>query len=845
MCRAACVVTVFLLSLLVAEGEQNVLLNETFNSLDGWEARLPEGYQANIQYGCAHIWGDSGFLEKPHIARTVTLDPDASEYHLELDYRARSASSISSTTNSWISFNDPETGLQQGMIWLVHGGTQDSGWYHGFGEVTAALEGMAEVEIRLGYSDSWVTDWDHEVWFDDLVLTSVPVAPPPVSLLTLKWTYNVSNTFAGHTFGAGHQGCQTVWDVDGDGTNEIIFGTRRGDSKRLWCIDPDGAFEWLYPPIDEDGLPGDPTSKVSLVDVDNDGRYELALAGRGGRLHVIMGNGSLLWVWDNPNQGEAMHGAPQALDVDGDGFVEFFLNDNSGFIHRVNHLGQLVWTSSQAGAGNQGHPTICDIDQDDRYEILFASQDDHLWCISAETASHEWIFNAGANMQQNQVIVADVNNDGEYEAIIWTDAAATAPANLHIVSFYGTELGRWTHPRNGSNIRICQAMGDVDGDGSMDMVLMTGDGAFCIDVGASQPTTKWEINFTQWCEDGLIPHGATSDHYSSYQLIADIDGDDEQEILWLAPYPMVTDGATGQPEAYYLNDHIALNRRQENGGWWGDVDNDGESEWIVELNGNSHPETMVYCLTLNGTFPADSAWPEYYHSAYPGEYQQSQDWLMLKGAYSNSLWFPLQQAQPSGAIISIRQQPLAADLNRDEAVDIFDLVMVALAFGTSQGEQAYDDALDLNDDGTIDIFDLVLVGRCFGEDNSVELGGQVFVEVSIQDVVDLYRSQFDVSYDPEVLEFVDMIEGPFLGGDETPTFWVTPTVNQTVGRISGCAATRLGAPSGVTGSGTIAIIEFTAKERQTTNLNLEGIALSDTYGRAIANEVESGEVQIG
>ncbi len=65
------------------------------------------------------------------------------------------------------------------------------------------------------------------------------------------------------------------------------------------------------------------------------------------------------------------------------------------------------------------------------------------------------------------------------------------------------------------------------------------------------------------------------------------------------------------------------------------------SEWICDLAGRPYPESQVYCITANGAFPAASPWPEYYHSAYPAEYQNSQEWLPLKGAYSNSLWFPV------------------------------------------------------------------------------------------------------------------------------------------------------------------------------------------------------------
>ena len=459
----------------------------------------------------------------------------------------------------------------------------------------------------------------------------------PPGRLVAEWTVNTSAQFPGRLFGPGHEGCQTVWDVDGDGILEIVFGTRRGDSNRIWCFEATTRLEWVFPPIGEDGLPGQPWSKVSLVDVDSDGAYELAFTA-GSNLYVLDGNGTVRWTWKDPT-GSTMLGPPQAFDVDGDGYVEFFMNDNAGLVYRVNRRGELVWTWLRAGKDIQAPPTVADVDRDGEFEVLFASQDHNVYCIDAATGQGEWKLDVGANMMRNPVIVADVNGDGEYEALVWTDPPRSS---VVCISFCGEELWRWVHPRN-EPMRMCQAMGDVDGDGSMDMVVMSRSEAFCIDIGGESPHQVWELNFSQLSRDGLIPRGAVANAWSSYQLIADIDGDGQQEVLWLAPFPIVTDGRTGRPEVYYLNDHVALNRRQENGGWWGDVDGDGESEWIVELRGNSYIETLVYCLTLGGRCPAGSFWPEYYHCAYPGEYQRKQDWLLLKGAYSNSLWFPIGQ----------------------------------------------------------------------------------------------------------------------------------------------------------------------------------------------------------
>jgi len=54
------------------------------------------------------------------------------------------------------------------------------------------------------------------------------------------------------------------------------------------------------------------------------------------------------------------------------------------------------------------------------------------------------------------------------------------------------------------------------------------------------------------------------------------------------------------------------------------------------------------------------------------------------------------------------------DVKRDYTVDIFDLVKVAGAYGTSLGDPKWDPPSDVNGDGTVDIFDLVLVAGQYG-----------------------------------------------------------------------------------------------------------------------------------
>jgi hypothetical protein len=57
---------------------------------------------------------------------------------------------------------------------------------------------------------------------------------------------------------------------------------------------------------------------------------------------------------------------------------------------------------------------------------------------------------------------------------------------------------------------------------------------------------------------------------------------------------------------------------------------------------------------------------------------------------------------------------LTGDLNHDNAVNLFDAVLMANCFGTTFKDANYNEEADLNGDGIIDIFDVVLLCRNFG-----------------------------------------------------------------------------------------------------------------------------------
>jgi hypothetical protein len=56
---------------------------------------------------------------------------------------------------------------------------------------------------------------------------------------------------------------------------------------------------------------------------------------------------------------------------------------------------------------------------------------------------------------------------------------------------------------------------------------------------------------------------------------------------------------------------------------------------------------------------------------------------------------------------------LIGDFNHDGVVDIFDVSLIALSFGTNEGEEGYIAVCDIDEDGDVDLFDLVMVAKYY------------------------------------------------------------------------------------------------------------------------------------
>lgn len=126
-------------------------------------------------------------------------------------------------------------------------------------------------------------------------------------------------------------------------------------------------------------------------------------------------------------------------------------------------------------------------------------------------------------------------------------------------------------------------------------------------------------------------------------------------------------------------------------------------------------------------------------------------------------------------------------------------------------------------------------------------GDTVVIEIVATGAEQLFGFQFDLSYDPSILSYVSNEEGPFLNNNGADTTFCVDPNTGTAGTLKNYACTRLKSGStavGVTGTGALAKITFTASSSGTSPLTLTNVKLADTDADKIDADVTNGQIVI-
>ena len=297
-------------------------------------------------------------------------------------------------------------------------------------------------------------------------------------------------------------------DLDNDGDLEIVFGSF---DHRVYAFHHDGRLVNGWPRFVRDTVWPSP----ALADLDQDGFLEVIIGvdthtegppfntSDGGALYVFRGNGDLMPGWPQ-FIGQTIFSSPAVGDLDGDGSLEIvhgtgdnFNNPLAGYkVYVWNSNGTLRWTGSTSGYVI-GSPAIGDIDGDGKQEVVVTVRDERVYAWNHD-GSLLWSAKPtnfqGLTMPLHSApVLADYNGDGRpdvFVTIYWDAAILNGPNGAQLTA-RSTSDSRPAYMSNYTVSDNAAVMGDIDGDGKLELVLASAE-----QTGTTGQVVFWDLNLT-------------------------------------------------------------------------------------------------------------------------------------------------------------------------------------------------------------------------------------------------------------------------------------------------------------------------------------------------------------
>lgn len=343
----------------------------------------------------------------------------------------------------------------------------------------------------------------------DQLRDGIATAVGDITTPTVLWTFQTEGTVATSPLAA---------DVDGDGAVEIFFGefkpTDAADgSRRGYVVDGDGRLEYTV------SLRFNSVA-AAAADLDGDGRAEVVfsegshsdVSGPIG-FHAFRGSdGVPLWSFTTPfDGGEGFFASPALADIDGDGGLDLLSGSMDHTVYAVRGTdGGMIWQSERIEHYVRHSTPLADLDGDGRLEITVHSEAGVVHTYDAGTGVEEWSADLGSIVAATPA-VGDLDGDGRLEVVY------SLVVDGGVVALHGDGSPLWQNRAHDFSYRGATVV-DVDGDGLPDVVEGDADDPSVTAYRGLDGSILWEVPIpAPWASGPLVS--------------GDVDGDGSREIL--------------------------------------------------------------------------------------------------------------------------------------------------------------------------------------------------------------------------------------------------------------------------------------------------------------------------
>ena len=315
----------------------------------------------------------------------------------------------------------------------------------------------------------------------------------------IKWTFDTKSFSAGQTAAA---------DIDGDGMLELVFGCYRNDGGIYALNSEDGTLLWSYFPHTP---PREGCNDVApiIYDVDMDGQLDVIVPSSCTNKTVCLNGVTGTKKWEVTTRGS--DSPPTIADIDNDGKPEILHGEFGGWVRCLNgEDGSKLWDLAvNTNSWVQTAPTIVDLNNDGQLDFVvgtwhFNKKDsiyafdgktrDRLWTIPV----HDWMYHGTA--------VADFDNDKNPELLI-----GSYNDTLYCINGENGTID-WKYHANGSYIGCPVTIGDIDNDGECEIVLTSW---YKVIALTDKGKLKWQYNMPDYDSNfrGVVLADINNDQY--------------------------------------------------------------------------------------------------------------------------------------------------------------------------------------------------------------------------------------------------------------------------------------------------------------------------------------------